>query len=167
MKAQSLSNTLTCEGILDEHTESTEIQKALQSIKRNGNAPIDVDFSKVKYANSTGIVTWLKIAKSTALPFRYVNAPVWLVGQFNMIRDFFENGSHVESFCAPYYCTSTQESRALTLHMGKEVPVKSNYTEIKFPNVAVDGKTYEIDFVPERYFNFIAENFKVFKEKYP
>lgn len=167
MKAQPLSNALVCEGILDEHSDSSEIEAAFKKIASNGASSVDVDFSKVKYANSTGIVTWLKIAKHLGITIRYVNAPIWLVGQFNMIRDFFENGSYVESFAAPYYCPSTQESRALTLRMGKEVPVKTDYAQVKFPNVAVDGKTYEIDFSPERYFSFISENFKTFKEKYP
>jgi len=167
MKMELLSNVLVCEGILDEHTEATDVQKTLQAIQKIAKGAFDVDFSKVKYANSTGIVTWLKTLKASGVTIRYINAPVWLVGQFNMIRDFFENGSYVESFCAPYYCTSTQESRALTLRVGKEVPVTDNYKGIKFPNVAVEGKTFEIDFVPERYFSFISENLKIFKEKYP
>lgn len=166
MKAQLLPNTLAFEGILDEETKIGDLIAAFNQLKKSGiKPPVNLDFSKVNYANSAGIVIWLKFSHEAAIPFKYVNAPVWLVNQFNMIRDYFENGSFVETIDAPYFAPKTQDSRVFTLRIGKDVPLKDDYNGFTLPNRSADGKNYEIDFSPERYFSFISENLELFKEK--
>ncbi|MGZ3722000.1 MAG: hypothetical protein ACXVA9_03655 [Bdellovibrionales bacterium] len=165
MKAHVLPNTLVFDGILDEETSMDELIGAFEKLKKAGiTPPVSLDFSKVTYANSAGIVVWLKFSRHAATAFKYVNAPVWLVNQFNMINNYFEGGSFVQSLQVPYYAPKTQDSRVFTLELGKDIPLKENYTGLALPNRQFDGKLYEIDISPERYFHFISENFPKFKE---
>lgn len=166
MKIHVLPNTIAFEGVLDEGVAIEKLEAPLMKLKKEKNAQaVAVDFSKVSYANSAGIVVWLKAIYGAGVAIKYVNAPVWLVNQFNMIRGYFENGSFVESILAPYYAPKTQDSRNFTLKIGQDVPVLEDYSGFKLSNRVDDGKSYEIDFDPEQFFSFVAENFKTFKEK--
>ncbi len=165
MKAAVLPNTLAFDGILDEVSSFNHLVEAFEKLKQTGmKPPVNLDFSKVSYANSAGIVTWLKFTQAAKISFKYINAPIWLVNQFNMIRDYFQNGSYAESIEAPYFSPATQESRAFTLQLGKDIPLLNDYTNFVMPNRNVSGRVYEIDFSPELYFSFISENYSMFKE---
>ena len=61
MKAAVLPNTLAFDGILDEVSSFNHLVEAFEKLKQTGiKPPVNLDFSKVSYANSAGIVTWLK-----------------------------------------------------------------------------------------------------------
>jgi len=164
MNTNVLPNSLIFEGVLDEETAQTDLTNALAKLMASGGKPpVTLDFSKVVYCNSAGIIVWIRFLRESKLTFKYVNAPIWLIGQFNMVKDLLANGSFVESFQAPFFCLKSQESKALTLEVGKDIPVLSDYGTYKVPNRKVDGKEFEVDFVPERYFSFISENIEQFK----
>jgi hypothetical protein len=166
MNVTVLPNSLIFDGILDEETSLDVLLGGFEKLKKAGmNPPVNLDFSKVTYANSAGVVIWLKFIHQSGVPFKYVNAPVWLVNQFNMISDYFGNGSFVESIDAPFFAPKSQESRVFTLKLGTDVPVLDDYTTLRIPNKTADGKIFEIDFTPERYLSFISENYEMFKEK--
>jgi ABC-type transporter Mla MlaB component len=165
MKSSVLPNTIIFEGVLDEETKMPELMAAYEKLKAAGvSPPVTLDFSQVTYANSTGIVVWLKFMQEVKTVFKYVNAPVWLVSQFNSIRGFLDHNSFVESFQAPYFAPKSQDSKAICLAIGKDVPVLKDYSEFNFANRAIQGKVYEIDFDPTQYLSFIADNFEAFKE---
>lgn len=165
MKVSTLPNTLVFSGILDEETSLDDLCASLKMIEASGaKGPICIDLSSVTYANSAGVVVWLKFAHQSQVPFKYVNAPVWLVNQFNTVRGYFDNGSFVETLNAPYFSPKSQDSRVFTLQLGKDIPILDDYSSFNVPNRVSDGKNYEIDFAPERYFSFISENFQTFKE---
>jgi hypothetical protein len=164
LKANVLPNTLLFEGILDEQTSEDHLRETLEKVKKAGiKPPLNLDFSKVTYANSAGVVIWLKFANKSGIAFKYINAPVWLVNQFNMISDYFVNQSFVETLSAPYFAPKSQDSIVFTLKVGKDIPILENYADFKMPNRAAEGKVYEIDFDPGRYFSFISENYQLFK----
>ena len=166
MNANILPNTLSFEGVLDEEVTLDQLLVYLGQLKSSGlTPPVNLDFSKVSYANSTGIVTWLKFTREAKLCFKYVNAPVWLVNQFNMVKGYFEFGSFVESMHVPYFAPKTQDSRVFNLTVGKDFPLLADYSNVTIPNRKADGRDYEIDFTPERYLSFISENLPNFKEK--
>jgi hypothetical protein len=166
MTANILPNTLALEGVLDEEVNLDHLFEFLNQLKTRGlTPPVSLDFSKVPYANSSGIVTWLKFTRDAKICFKYVNAPVWLVNRFNMVKGYFPHDSFVDSFCVPYYAPKTQESCTFTLRLGKDIPILNDYSNFKIPNRIVDGKEYEIDFMPEKYLSFVVDNFSSFKEK--
>jgi hypothetical protein len=166
MQMTILPNTMIFKGVLDEETTVGDFQSAFEKLKTLGiTPPVSLDFSQVNYGNSVGLLGWLKFLAQTKNSFKYVNAPIWMINQFNTIKGYFENGSYVESVQAPYFCSKTQDSRSLTLVLGKDVPVLDNYTQYSAPNRSLDGKVFEVDFEPSQYFSFISENFKEFKAK--
>lgn len=164
MRVNVLPNTMIFEGVLDENTSLTDIMDAFTKLKNAGaKAPITLDFSKVVRANSSGILIWLKFLKATNFQFKYVNAPVWLVGQFNMISGYFESGSFVESFQAPYFAPKSQASQHFKIIIGNEIKLQQAYSDSDLPKRVVNGEEYEIDFDPQQYFHFIVENYNNFK----
>lgn len=167
MKISVLPNTLVFEGIMDEETSITDLNTAMTKLTSGGvKPPVTVDFSAVPYANSIAVVVWLKFIIAAKVMFKYVNAPVWLVNQFNMIGGYFESASFVESLQTPFFCPKTQESRSITIHLGKDIPILKDYTGFEFPVIELEGKEYEMDVSPPRYFSFISENYDLFKAKF-
>jgi hypothetical protein len=166
MEIQGVGNTLMFDGIFDETVTQDDIHNAFNSLEEaKTKSPITVDFSKVPYANSSGVVVWLKAIHKIGQALRYVNAPIWLVNQFNILNGYFENGSYVESIHAPYFSKKTQDSKIFTLTLKKDVPILKDYADFEVPNRSDGDKTYECDFVPEQYFFFITENYAIFSEK--
>lgn len=166
MRIKVLSKLLYCEGNLDESTSPAQLNSSLlQIITTEGEGPIIADLSNVSRANSSGVLTWLKFIRGANLQFKYVNAPVWLVGQFNIVTGYFEHHSFVESFFAPYYSESTRSSKNLLLKIGTDFLIQQQYpSTFKFPVRIVDDLEYEIDFDPGRYLKFIEKNYENFKK---
>lgn len=165
MKINILANALAFEGVLDEESSLKDLLAAFETVKANGfTPPLALSFAKVTRGNSAGIVTWLKFMKQIQTPVKYRDTPVWLVGQFNMIKGYFENSSYVESFQAPYYCENGQHSKVVTLVIGKDLPILDDYSRYVFPHLQIDGKEYEIDFDPAQFLSFIGENHASFRE---
>lgn len=166
MKVRILPNALLFDGVIDESVVFADFEIPIKKLRESvaPSEPIGVDFSKVPYANSAGIVVWLKVVYGSDTRFKYINAPVWLVNQFNMIKGYFENGSYVESLQAPFFAPKTQDSVTFTLALGKDLPILKDYSKYAVPERSDEGKTFEIDFVPEQFFSFIVENYEIFRK---
>jgi ABC-type transporter Mla MlaB component len=163
MILNTLPNTMIFEGVLDENTLLSDLESALSKISgvSKGNY-INVDLSKVHRANSSGILVWLKFLNRAGYRFKYINAPVWLVEQFNIISGYFAKGSVVESFQAPFYSPKSQKSINVNLMIGKDVPLLRDYRNYSVPSREFNGETYEADFAPAQYFNFLSLNYDNF-----
>ena len=152
-------------GLLNEESSVENIKKALEQAFNNSKDKIVcLDFSKVKRANSCGILAWYKLLGA----FKdgiciYKNVPRWLVEQFN-ISDFLSERTRVESIQANFYCPSNDTHETLLLTLGKEIPILDNYDNFNLVMKSKDGLDLEIDFEPNEYFYFISSNIKRFKE---
>lgn len=159
-------NSLKFVGVLDESVTTEELTSALAKLQTQPVvSPITLDLSKVTYANSPGLRIWFSFLKESKAEFKYVEAPVWLVTQFSTMKGYFDNGSYVESVQVPFYAPETNESLIRTLVLGKDVPIQKDYESFQVPNKNIDGREYELDVSPKRYFSFIAVNFELFSSK--
>jgi len=157
------NNLVEFSGILNEDSSSEEIKKSLEkALAASTDKKIQVDFSKVRRANSCGILTWYKVLESLAGFFIYINVPRWLVEQFN-ISDFLNKNTTVYSIEANFYCpqNDTHESRILVI--GTDIPVQENYSNFHMVLKTKDGFDLEMDFEPTEYFYFISSSYQKFK----
>jgi hypothetical protein len=165
MKATLIPNGLKFEGVLDKMTSGQHLEQAFENLVSKGiSGPVILDLSSVSRGNSAGIVTWLRFFKKIAHPAKYVNAPIWLVSQFSMIKGYFDHNSYVESFQAPYFDLKTEKSSSSILRIGKDLPLLESYENFQAPNLVINGNDCEPDFTPQQYFSFISENYPVFKK---
>ena len=156
--------TIEFSGLLNEESSIDNIKKGLeQAFANSKDKVVRLDFSKVKRANSCGILAWYKILDGfkdgTCI---YINVPRWLVEQFN-ISDFLSDKTLVESIQANFYCPSNDTHETLLLTLGKEIPILDNYDDFNLIMKSKDGLDLEIDFEPNEYFYFISSNTKRFK----
>jgi len=158
------NTTIEFSGLLNEESSVANIKKALELAFSNAkDKVVRLDFSKVKRANSCGILAWYKILED----FKdgkciYTNVPRWLVEQFN-ISDFLTDRTYVESIQANFYCPANDTHETLILTIGKEIPILDNYDNFNLVMKSKDGFDLEIDFEPNEYFYFISSNTKRFK----
>jgi ABC-type transporter Mla MlaB component len=158
------NETIEFSGLLNEESSIDTIKKGLeQAFANSKDKVVRLDFSKVKRANSCGILAWYKILdgfkNGTCV---YFNVPRWLVEQFN-ISDFLSDNTLVESIQANFYCPSNDTHETLLLTIGKEIPVLDNYDNFSLVMQSKDGLDLEMDFEPNEYFYFISSNTKRFK----
>lgn len=158
MKITVVPETLIFGGELDELSKGDQIQSAYQDlIAKTRSEWIKLDFSNVKRANSSGIVTWLKFMHSSKDHFEYVNCPVWLVHQFNMIPDFLRDHTRVTSINSPFFCEELEACRNVKMVVGEDIPLLKSYKDYVVENRVIDGKQYEPDFDPATYFSFLEK----------
>lgn len=165
MKTRVEGDIVIFEGVLDETDSLEDLQATLKKIKQSRPSAITVDFSKVSSGNSSGILVWLKAVYGAAAQVKYVNAPVWLVNQFNSIRGYFENKSYVESFFAPFFNESQDQSFHVQFIVGKDIPIQKDYSNFTVQDRVKDGLTYQPDFDPQQYFGFISRHLANFQTK--
>lgn len=155
-------NTVEFSGLLNEDSSSEAIQKGLEEALNNSpEKTIYIDFSKVKRANSCGILTWYKVLESLSGKFIYIKVPRWLVEQFN-ISDFLNENTTVESIEANFYCPQNDTHENILLVIGKEIPVLEDYSEFTLVMKTKDGLDLEMDFEPNEYFYFISASTQKF-----
>ncbi len=162
MRMKILKDVVYFEGFLDERSDPAEWKTGLTKMK--DQKIIAMDHSRVSRANSAGIVIWLKFVEKLKTPIKYVNCPVWLVGQLNMIKGFLKNDSFVESLQLPYHCEKNDESKTFLAVIGKEIPLQKEYSKFKAKNRVEDGHEYQPDFQPKNYLAFIGHSFENFKK---
>lgn len=164
MEVKVEGNEVRFSGVLDEGIAQDVIESVLKEAQKNcKDQRILVDYSEVKRANSCGILTWLQVTSMGSYPITYVNVPVWLIAQFNMIEEFMMGDITISSIQAPFYCPDTDETTILTLKVGEDIPVQEQYDDFEFPVQTIDGKEYEPDFEPSDYFLFITFNIERFR----
>jgi hypothetical protein len=156
-------NTVVFSGILNEDSASNVIKSSLEeALNSSPDKKVFVDFSKVKRANSCGILTWYKVLETLPGFFTYINVPRWLVEQFN-ISDFLNKNTTVESIEANFYCPQNDTHENIYLVIGKEIPILEDYSSFQLVLKNKDGLDLEMDFEPVEYFSFISSSFQKFK----
>ena len=156
-------NTVEFSGLLNEDSSSQGIQSALEeALKNSPESTVYIDFSKVKRANSCGILTWYKVLESLTGKFIYMKVPRWLVEQFN-ISDFLNDSTTVESIEANFYCPQNDTHENILLVLGKEIPILEDYSEFTLVLKNKEGLALEMDFEPSEYFYFISASAQKFK----
>ena len=167
MEAVVQNTTVEFSGLLNEDSSSQVIQNALkEALKNSTDKVIYIDFSRVKRANSCGILTWYKILESLQGTFIYIKVPRWLVEQFN-ISDFLNDNATVQSIEANFYCPQNDTHENLLLTLGKDVPILEDYSDFSLSFKNKDGLPLEMDFEPTEYFFFISSGIEKFKGSKP
>lgn len=157
MNIKVTGEALVFEGTLNEQTSLQDLMEAVEVMKKKKMAqPIGLDLSRVSRGNSVGIIVWVKFLKKAEVRMRYIAAPVWLVQYFNIMNQFFEYSSYVESFQAQFFCDDDPEGLTATLEVGKDIPLLSSYDDIQMEPRVVNGLSYKPDFLPKRYFSFLS-----------
>jgi hypothetical protein len=157
------NNTVEFGGCLDERSSLDQLLRGLQQAASGANGgKVRVDFSKVKKANSIGILSWAKVIDTAKMALVYVAAPEWLVEQFNL-SDLLRYGSVVESVQAPFYCADTDSREMVTLVIGKDIPLQKEYNSLQLQKQSQTGALLEADFEPYEYFHFITRDLQKFQ----
>jgi ABC-type transporter Mla MlaB component len=148
-------------GVLNEHVDLHSVEAAIMTAHQMASderGEVSLDLSKVQRANSSGLLQWLRMTKRLKVPLCYVNVPVWLVEQFNMIDEFFDGQVRVESIFAHFYSPDTDSSESRLLKIGTDVPVLEHYRNFSAAATSSEGKGLEPDFDERSYFHFIARH---------
>lgn len=165
MEIKLKQNTLCFKGILDESVTVDSLTDWFEkTFSESGSKDVSVDFTSVKYANSAGILAWIKALTSFGRPIVYLSAPTWLVLQFNMVPQLINNENSVVKIQVPFYNTQTEEEKVFDYTIGKEIPILDSYDKFDIDSKEINGETFVPDFIPERYFDFIVKNKNVFKQ---
>lgn len=159
------SQGLVFDGVLDESSNLGELITQFNAMKEKiPNGPYEMDFSKVTRGTSAGILVWLKFIKEIKSPIVYVNVPIWLVGQFSMIKGYFEFGSYAREIYVPFFDLKSEQTVNVLMKVGSDIPILESYQDFKVDDREISGAECEPDFVPAQYFSFIAENYSAFKK---
>jgi hypothetical protein len=145
------------EGVLDEScpSETIELAMAPALAKLGADQKVQVDFSGVTRSNSVGLLNWFKVTQRFPAPIDYINAPIWLVEQFNFVTTLNSKNT-VTSFKAPFYCQAEDNYETITLEIGKDLQISESYTDVKFQINSKKGNLLEPDFDPEEYLYFLT-----------
>ena len=162
MDSQIVGQTLKFTGILDEACKQDELVSLLEEARGNGNDEVEVDFSSTKYANSAGILVWIKVLEAYGYPIKYIQAPKWLVNQFNMVPQLINGKNSVQNIEIPFYNSETDKEICLFYAIGREIPIQENYDGFVVKSVNEDGLEFLPDIIPEKYFSFISKNEELF-----
>ena len=126
---------------------------------------VNLDFSNVKHANSCGLARWVAVAYNFSVPVAYVNAPIWLVEQFNILNELFKTDVIVRSFFANFYCPELDHNKTILLTVGKEIPLLPDYEKFEI-TLSIDGEDFEPDFEAESLLFFLAMFLYPARERY-
>jgi hypothetical protein len=145
-------------GVLDERTSMTGVRDVVErALASSSDGVVSLNFGEVKRANSLGILAWAKFIEASDYRFSYVEAPEWLVEQFNLCG-LLKQGSSVESLQAPFYCPDDDSHETITLVIGRDVPIQSDYSTLEILRKTAEGLTLEPDFDPPEFLNFLARD---------
>jgi hypothetical protein len=152
-----MKNELHLSGLLNEETNFEQLTSAMRlAAGAASNQEVIANFEKVTRCNSIGILTWLRAINKATHRIIYRNCPVFLTEQFASVSQLVGKNCSVESFYARYHCTESDEFMVHKLHVGTDVPVLPDYTDFEIPNLVIQGKIFEPDFIPSDYLSFLA-----------
>ena len=111
------------------------------------------DFNKITMINSCGIREWIKyLQELEGADIKYQNCPQIIIEQVNMVHGFIKKGIEVESFFAPYFCTTCDTEKKILL---KNFEVANSKAPVKQCNTCkVD---MEFDAIEKQYFSFLSQ----------
>jgi hypothetical protein len=150
-------STIFLSGEMNEDTDFDETLRMLKETHQATGERVRIDLSNVIRGNSVGIMNWIRYLYECQVPICYVNAPVWLVEQFNTINDFFRMDVSVESFFARFYSEADDDIYMRCLTVGVDIPLLDDYSDYELNMVDESGKAMEADFSTEMYFDFLRE----------
>lgn len=137
---------ISLEGVIDEDANFDKIK----SLKMN---QFIFDFNNVSMINSCGIREWIKyLQEIESAKVSYINCPQIIIEQVNMVHGFIRQGITVESFYAPYFCTSCDT--------GKKILLKnSEVINMKPPTKTCNTCSSELEFdaIAKQYFSFLNQ----------
>ncbi len=163
MQSELNASTVTFKGVLDEKSSIVSIRESVEkALANSADGSVRLDFGNVRRANSIGILAWAKFVDSSTFKFIYVNAPKWLVEQFNLCG-LLKIDSKVESFQAPFYCGEDDKHEVVTLVVGRDVPLQEDYSSFEIVCTGTDGSRLEADFEPAEYFCFLSRTIQTAK----
>lgn len=133
-------------GVIDEDANFEKIK----SLKMN---QMIFDFNNVSMINSCGIREWIKyLQEIEGAKISYINCPQIIIEQVNMVHGFITKGITVESFFAPYFCTSCDTGKKILLKNSEVVGTKP---PTKLCNTC--SSELEFDAIEKQYFSFLNQ----------
>lgn len=149
-------------GSMDDRTTEADLMELIP-VAKLGDGPIEINVEGLNRGNSIGMLEWERFIGHVTCPHYYTHAQFWLVNYFNLIANFFQNpNSMVGSFYAPFVCEEDDSTRNILITVGKDLPLQASYDGFDLKDVNVSGKLYVPDFMPKKYFGFLARNHKQF-----
>lgn len=134
------------EGIIDEDAN-------FDKIKSLGMNKFIFDFNNVAMINSCGIREWIKYLDDVgSADITYLNCPQIIIEQVNMVHGFIRKGVVVDSFYAPYFCTTCDTGKKILL---KNSEVTGTKPPVKHCNTC-KGEL-EFDAIEKQYFSFLSQ----------
>ena len=132
-------------GVVNEDSDFGKI-KDLQS------SEIEIDWGYVASINSCGIREWTNCLSSlnADMKINYLNCPVHIVEQINMIVDFLRKNATVQSMFCPYYCDNCDKEESILLDINE---IKNKTAPVK--NCKECNGELEFDAVEKQYFSFL------------
>lgn len=133
-------------GVIDEDANFDKIK----SLKMN---QFIFDFNNVSMINSCGIREWIKyLQEIEGAKISYINCPQIIIEQVNMVHGFIRKGITVESFFAPYFCSSCDTGKKILLKNSEVVGTKP---PVKLCNTC--SSELEFDAIEKQYFSFLNQ----------
>lgn len=110
------------------------------------------DFNKIKTINSCGIREWVNFvhAFNETAEIIYVQCPQVIIEQINMVAGFVRPGAVIESFYAPYFCSSCDAEKRILI---KTKQVKNSEAPAQCCDVCKSD--LEFDALEKQYFFFM------------
>lgn len=134
------------EGTIDEDA-------TFDKIKSLGLGKYYFDFNKVNMINSCGIREWIKyLEEIDGTQIIYHNCPQIIIEQVNMVHGFIRKGVVVESFFAPYFCSSCDTERKILLKSSEVTNYKAPAKQCNTCN-----NDMEFDAIEKQYFSFLSQ----------
>lgn len=134
------------EGVIDEDAN-------FDKIKSLGMSQFVFDFNNVSMINSCGIREWIKYLDNLGeAKIIYMNCPQIIIEQVNMVHGFIRKGVVVDSFYAPYFCTSCDTGKKILL---KSSEISGFKPPVKHCNTC-KGEL-EFDAIEKQYFSFLSQ----------
>ena len=161
MESKIEKNQISFHGVLDENTNVETLARTFNLLENKTN--IEMDFSSVLYANSVGILNWLKILEKIDFSITYINAPYWLIKQFNMIPQLLDGKHTVKSIHIPFFCNDLNHELNKTYIIGEDIPIMDSYADFELQAITHNGHEYLPEVVPADYLEFISQNIQIFR----
>ncbi len=112
------------------------------------------NFKHLVSINSSGIREWILFCqKIKAKKVILTDCPKPFIDQASMVDGFIPSSFQVLSFYVPYYNEDTDQEKLILMQMGKDYTKDSNSIPNEYTDT--DGKIYEIDIIPSKYFKFL------------
>lgn len=157
VKINGTRHELIMEGPISEKT-------TLYSHDMRGATEILINMEKVTFINSIGVKNWINWTMKipSMCKVRLAKCPFVIINQANIVHGFLPKHCTIESFIAPFACTSCGHEKLIDLTVGQEYQYKTA-TEPKFLKLPEEilcnkcGDFMEADFLIEKSFMFLNQ----------